>query len=165
MHGGGRSLSVEIGGGRNPDVTLRPYGRAVLARVLSAHSPLNSVEAATVADCAGLIGASISQPVNNVVKTNDLRRRHIRPLIEAVAFLLERAEAFGDAVLDLSLICRRQVVLQDEEGNSRGHDLPIRTHCGSAILGIPADEDDRAELAKRWEREIAREVGIALWEP
>ena len=33
------------------------------------------------------------------------------------------------------------------------------------ILNVPADDDDRAELAKRWEREVARAGGVAMWEP
>jgi hypothetical protein len=38
-------------------------------------------------------------------------------------------------------------------------------YCGSALLGIPADDEDRTEIGRQWEREIAREVGIAMWEP
>jgi hypothetical protein len=161
-----RYLARQIGGERDVQVKLRPYGRAVHAFAIPRdNSALEPFQVSAVADCAGLIGVAISLPVNNVVKTHDLRRNYIRPPIEAVAYLLESAEAFGDAVFDLNLLSERAVSLQDEEGVFHGHDLPRWNYCGSAMLGTPADEEDRAELAKRWEREIARETGIALWEP
>lgn len=75
------------------------------------------------------------------------------------------AEALGDAVFDLFLIPKRDVGLVDEEGQYKKHQLPEVTHCGSAILSIPADAEDCEELAKRWEREVARETGINAWEP
>ena len=37
-------------------------------------------------------------------------------------------------------------------------------YCSGEFV-IPADEDELDALARRWEREIARGVGIAAWEP
>jgi hypothetical protein len=36
-------------------------------------------------------------------------------------------------------------------------------HVGSEV-SIPADDDERSALGRRWEREIARELGEARWE-
>jgi hypothetical protein len=95
--------------------------------------------------------------------TNELRRDYIRPAIEAVSLLLEEAEAFGDAVLDMHLAHGREISLMDSQGRYN-QTLPRYVHCGSAILTVPTEEDERAELAKRWEREVARDTGITLWE-
>ena len=159
-----RQLAEVLGAGPNAQAVVQPFGRGVVARSGSSPSAMQSVEATTVADCVGLVGAAALQPVNNVVKTHDFRRRFIRPLVDAVADLLEAAEAFGDSVLDLNVLPGRTVSLQDEAGRYEGHDLPRWMYCGSTLLGIPADDEDRTEIGRRWEREIAREVGIAMWE-
>jgi schlafen family protein len=140
---------------------LQPHGRAVIARAAPLMPPPTPLhQAVAVADCAGIFGVAASRSVVNVLKTDALRRRYIQPAIDAVAFLLKGAEAFGDAVLDLHVICGREVSLE-----AFGYPLAREVHCGSAILSTPADEGDRVELAERWEREIARTVGLALWEP
>jgi hypothetical protein len=125
---------------------------------------MHFVEAVTVADCVGLIGAAIRQPVNNAVAPHDLRRGYIRPVVNAVADLLEAAEAFGDSILELNLISSRQVFLMPEAGRFEDHPLPSRVHCGSTLFGTPADDEDRRQLGLRWEREIARTAGLPMWE-
>lgn len=145
----------------------RPYGRGVVAQAVPLSAPPNRAGwfgAITLADCAGVFGAAGAMTCNNVIKTDDLRREFLRPPIEAVAELLKRAEAYGDAVFDLHLITVRQDVRLWGDDGYENHRLPMRVHCGSSVLSIPADDEDRAELAKRWEREIARETGIPMWE-
>ena len=121
-------------------------------------------EAVTVADCVGVIGASARRPVPNVVKSDALRRNHIRPVVDAFADLLEAAEAFGDSILELNLISSPQVCLKPDAGRFEDHALPSRVHCGSALFGIPADDEDRRQIGLRWEREIARTAGLPMWE-
>jgi hypothetical protein len=118
----------------------------------------------TVADCVGVIGAAIRRPVVNAVVPHDLRRDYIRPVVDAVADLLGEAEAFGDSILELHLISSRQVFLKPKVGRFEDHPLPTRVHCGSALFGIPADDEDRRQIGLRWEREIARAAGLPMWE-
>lgn len=145
---------------------VEPFGRAVAARAAPLQpptGPLTPHRAVAFADCAGVFGAAASHPVVNVLETHELRREYIRPTLEVVAALLTEAEAYGAAVLDLFLYPAREVHLKNQSGRWERHQLHD-IHCGSAILTVPADEEDRAELAKEWEREVARQAGIAMWE-
>lgn len=143
---------------------VQPYGRAVAAYAAPlSPPPLSHYQAAAVADCAGIFGVAGSREAPNLLETHECRRDYIRPAVEAIDLILEKAEALGDAVLDLHLIQSRDVSLRNPN-NGNHHPLSQVTHCGSAILTIPANEDDRAELAKRWEREVARSAGIPMWE-
>ena len=157
-------LGERLGIGANSEVVTRPYGRGVAAGSAAPPGATHFVEAVTVADCVGLIGAAMRQPVVNAVEPDHLRRDYIRPLIDAVADLLEAAEAFGDSILELNLISSRQVFLKPKAGRFEDHPLPGRVHCGSALLGTPADDEDRRQLGLRWEREIARTAGLPMWE-
>jgi hypothetical protein len=140
---------------------LQPYGRAVSAQAAPLEPPPHPIyQAVAVADCAGIFGVAASRPVPNVVQIDDLRQKYIQPAIDAVAILLTEAEAYGDAVLDLHLIHdRNEVSLK-----TFGYPLGSEVHCGSAVFGTPSDENDRLELAARWEREIGRTAGLSLWE-
>ena len=118
----------------------------------------------TFADCAGVFGVAASREIANVLTTTELRREFIRPCIEAVARLLIEAEAFGDAVFDLHLFTRRDLHLDIGDRRWKQYRLREVVSCGSPALPMPASEEDRAELAKYWEREVAREAGIPIWE-
>ena len=118
----------------------------------------------TFVDRAGILGAAASRPTPKVLAAHGLRQKYIRPSIETVSGLLTKAEAYGDAVFDLYLITAREVFLDGGNGSWQQHRLPNVVHCGSAVATVPADEDDRADLAKLWEREVARGTGIAMWE-
>jgi hypothetical protein len=93
--------------------------------------------AVTYADCAGIFGAAASSEIMNVLRPDELRRQYLRPAVEAVAMLMVRAEAYGDAVLDLHLADWRNLYLKDEAGHYETHRLPEDVHCGRAILTIP----------------------------
>jgi len=144
--------------------SVQPNGRGVAAfadRITP--RPFLTDRVVVAADCAGVVAAGMWREVPNRLPTHDFRRKHIRPAIDVVAELLSQAEAYGDAVLDLLLYHQRdEVTFPDETGAT--HELPEVVHCGSAILTTPASEDDCAELAKFWEREVARNAGLALWE-
>jgi hypothetical protein len=159
-----KRLGEKLGMDPNGEPGTRPFGRAVVCRSASPPGAFHQVEAAAVADCVGVIGASARQPIPNVVKSEVLRRDYIRPVVDAVADLLEAAEAFGDSILELNLICSRQLWLQPGAGRYEDHPLPSRVHCGSALFGTPADEEDRRQIGLRWEREVGRTAGLAMWE-
>jgi hypothetical protein len=159
-----RWLAGRIGLDADSDLDTRPLGRGVACRAGSPPGAFGNLEAVTVADCVGVIGAAARQPVPNVVQTDVLRRDYIRPVIDAVADLLQAAEAFGDSILELNLVSSRQVCLMPGAGGWEDHPLPGRLHCGSASFGIPADEEDRRQIGMRWEREVARTAGLPMWE-
>jgi hypothetical protein len=142
---------------------IRPHGRAVAAFASQlSPRPIRAHQAVAVAACDGIFGVSISREVNNVMETHQIRRDWIRPAIEGVYSILDAAEALGDAVVDLHLIHSREITLVSEE--ARKHPLPNRVYCGGAVLTLPADEEDRVDLGRLWEREVGRTAGIALWE-
>lgn len=157
-------LGEHLGLDASSEVDTRPLGRGVACRSGSPPGGLRNFEAVTVADCVGVIGAAARRPVPNVLETDVLRRDYIRPVVDAVADLLEAAEALGDSILELNLISSRQVCLMPGVGRWEDHPLPSRVHCGSALFGIPADDEDRRQIGLRWEREIARTAGLPMWE-
>lgn len=159
-----RWLAERMGLDANSEVDTHPFGRGVACRVGSSPGAFGNFEAVTVADCVGVIGAAARRPVPNVVETDVLRRDYIRPVVDAVADLLQAAEAFGDSILELNLVSSRQVCLMPGAGRWEDHPLPSRLHCGSASFGIPADEEDRRQIGLRWEREVARTAGLPMWE-
>lgn len=162
-----QALAMDMGAPGEGRQTLRPFRRAVAAAVVPEHqASLNAetYEAIAAADCAGIFGVCATWPVPNALEPIELQRKYIRPAIDNVAGMLQEAEALGDALFDLHLSPRRRVGLKDDRGRFEKHPLP-EVRCGSAILSIPADEDDCAELARRWEREAARTTGISAWEP
>lgn len=159
-----KSLGERLGINPNSEVTTRPFGRGVACASATPPGAIDFLEAVTVADCVGIVGAAIRQPVVNALKSHDLRRQHILPVVDAVADLLEAAEAFGDSILELNLISSRQVFLMPGAGRFEDHPLPSHVHCGSTLFSIPADDEDRRQIGLRWEREVARTAGIPMWE-
>lgn len=164
-----QELASTMGAQRPRREDLRPFGRAAVAAVVPERDggifESDGYEVIAAADCAGVFGVLVVWPVVNVVKVAELREMYIRPAIDAVAKLLREAEALGDAVFDLHLLPRRAVSLMSESGQYQHHQLAEVTHCGTAVLSIPADATDCAKLAARWEREVARSTGISAWEP
>lgn len=164
-----QELASKMGAQQPGREALRPFGRAAIAAVVPERDggalEADEYEAIAAADCAGVFGVCVTWPVPNVVKVEVLREKYIRPAIEAVTKMVCTAEALGDAVFDLHLLPRREVRLMGEDGKYQHHLLDEVTHCGSAVLSIPADATDCADLAARWEREVARSTGISAWEP
>jgi schlafen family protein len=164
-----QELASKMGARMPGREALRPFGRAAIAAVVPQRDggscDSDGYEVVAAADCVGVFGVLVVWPVVNVVEVADLREKYIRPAIEAVAKMLHEAEALGDAVFDLHLLPRREVSLMSVDGHHQHHKLAEVTHCGSAVLSIPADATDCADLAARWEREVARSTGISAWEP
>ena len=164
-----QELASQMGAHRPGREALRPFGRAAVAAVVPERDggalEADEYEVIAAADCAGVFGVCVTWPVANVVKVEELREKYIRPAIDAVAKMVRTAEALGDAVFDLHMLPRREVRLMGEDGKYQHHKLADIAHCGSAVLSIPADATDCADLAARWEREVARSAGISAWEP
>lgn len=161
VRAGAEWLAASVYGG-DFSVVVEPYGRAVAIRAAPLEPPpaRNTLYAAIgYADCAGVFAASASRGAPNVLPSDEFRRNHIRPALEVVSGLLTKAEAYGDALLEMYIWTARENMIEKLE-----HKLQRETHCGSAILTVPADEDDLSELAQRWEREVARSAGLEMWE-
>jgi hypothetical protein len=157
-----RRLADLLGAEEGFDHEVSPRGRLVTARACPLQPPpADKVSwlAIVAADCAGVAGAAVAYKSYESMETHDLRRRAIRPGIEAVVEVLEEAEAYGDAVLDMWLCTPGKGF--SLAGEARG--LPRGVHCGSARLTIPAGDDECAALGRTWEREIAREAGMERW--
>jgi hypothetical protein len=105
------------------------------------------------------MGACLTAPYSEGgVALDELRREHLRPTIDAAASMLRQGEAYGQAAVDLWVVVPTPVALGGEWLTGGGE-----FHCRGEIV-VPADEDELAALAHRWEREIAREIGIKEWE-
>lgn len=151
-------------GGGSLDVEPRARG-AIARRVLLAAPPDPASWGIVIAgDSLGVVGASLTQPKMPLVHLHVLRRETIRPLIDAVATLLEQAEAYGRALWDLWVCLPGDVVVhQATRLQPRRPDRERGFHVGGE-LAIPAGADERAALGRRWERELARTGGIKSWE-
>jgi Putative DNA-binding domain len=161
-YGAAEYLSEMVYGPVSFPPSVTPHGRGVIARAqpLDASAALHPWGAIVVADSGGVIGACLTAPYSAGpgLPLHELRRDHLRPTINAVASMLRQGEAFGQAAIDLWVVVSSPVLLG-------GQWLPegAMFHCGGEVV-IPADEDGLHALGRRWEREIARSVGIAEWE-
>jgi Putative DNA-binding domain len=111
-----------------------------------------------VADSGGVVAASLEEPAN-ALDPEGLRTHFLRPLINVIADMLSRAEAIGRSAWDAWI----SPPTGDFEIPGAAAD-PRDVHCAGELT-IPADDEDRAELARQWEREFARACGMASWEP
>ena len=153
--------------GGDPECTrVEPRGRGLIAYCQVRDTADQDHRLTIAADSLGVVGAQLIAPRNNgVVQAHVLRRTNIRPLIDAAVALLERASIVGRVVGDLWVSLPGDVRIENEPRPPRDR-APERMrdiHASSEIV-LPADEDARADLGRRWEREIARGVGIARWE-
>jgi hypothetical protein len=143
-----------------PGLEVIPQGRGAVARAqaLDVSPGLHAWGAIVASDSGGAIGACLTHGPHAGLSLSDVRRHHLRPTIDAVAWMLRNGEVFGQAAVDLWLALPTKFQI----GGGwlpRGRTL----HCGGEIV-VPADEDELAALGQRWEREIARSIGIAEWE-
>jgi Putative DNA-binding domain len=161
-HDAAEALGRHLGTGSH--VQTRPFGRGVACWSATPPGAFDFMEAVTAADCVGVIGAAARQPIPNVVPPDALMRKYIRPLVDAVADLLQAAEAFGDSIIEVRLICSRKVWLNPPAGRCEDHPLPGSVRCERAPFGTPADDKDRQQICLRWERELARTAGLPMWE-
>lgn len=141
-------------GGEEPVLHTEPYGRGVT--VWGDGGYPNQARWILVADSGGVVGVShaISKMGGDMIDRASLRRDLIRPLVEAASQLLLDAEALGPAVVDLWVCFPEGLQIHRAERSISGN-----VHCSSELV-IPAEEQERAELAKQFEREIGREAGM-----
>jgi Schlafen, AlbA_2 len=157
-----KHLSEKTYGPAPVDPAVIPRGRGVISRAqpLDPSATLHPWGAIVVVDSGGVIGACLTAPyqAGGGVPLDELRGDHLCPTINAVASMLRQGEAFGQAAIDLWVVVTSPVLLGGEwlpEGSM--------FHCSGEVV-IPADDAELDALACRWEREIARELGIAEWE-
>lgn len=152
--------------GPQPAEPVEPQGRGLVARHMM-QTLMGEVRRATIAaDSLGVIGAQFREPApDGVVMLEGIRLSQIAPLVEAVAGLFAQAEVAGRAVADLwvSLPGDRLIYSERRPPQNRTTERMRELHASGELV-LPADDDERAELARRWERELARTVGIAQWE-
>jgi hypothetical protein len=147
--------------GGNDSPWLTPRARGVAARKqTSADFGREQISVAAIADSLGVVAIQIQKTARTYKELYVLRREMMRPAIDGVCHLLERAEAVGRTATDMWFSSRKDVIQAIPcEDNPRAMDF----HVASEVP-IPADEDERAALGRRWEREIARELGDSRWE-
>lgn len=157
--------TMSLGSRQGPD--LLPFGRAIAARVQQ-RMILHGYRIATViADSGGVFGAQFrvgpakGDEADGVpVLLNGILDSDLRPLARCLAELLKAAEAYGRALVDLTLMLPSTTTLY-EAGFSKPPKDPLFT---SGQLTIPADDDEVDALATYWHRELQRQLGIVKFE-
>jgi hypothetical protein len=155
-----RVLEEMIGdAGSGPRVQPRARGVAVREEV-EFDFGRGRLNAAAIADSLGVVAVQIKKTARTYKELHALRRELMRPAINAACGLLEDAEAVGRAAVDMWFSSRKDVISAiPVEQNPRAMEFHV-----SSEISIPADDDERSALGRRWEREIARELGEARWE-
>lgn len=155
-------LAEDLLGGVRTAPAVQPRARGVVVRKGERVGGVTGEDwhVTVAADSMGLVACELRRPARNFLQTDVLRREMIRPAIEAVCRLLDEAEAVGRAVCDMWFSSRKDMIVAiPSESNPRAMDFHV-----SSEISIPADEEERAAMGRRWEREIARELGEARWE-
>jgi hypothetical protein len=156
-------------GADQQDRQTQPRGRGfVVQRVM--RDVLERLHVLTLAgDSVGVLGGQLRQPRpdSNCVVLGGLRANHLEPLIYALTGLLATADVVGRVAADTWISLPGDVRVADEPSPPGEHARGelMREYHASADLVVPASDEERTALARRWEREIARNVGIPLWEP
>lgn len=138
-----------------------PIGRGIVVRGSQEVHANCADEATLVADSGGVIGLSIrrgSLSGQPTLLLNAALEEELMPLATALSSLLNQAEAYGRAVVDLWLLTARgvQVPGAASEGDHQVH--------VSRELTVPADDDEVRALAESWHRELQRNFGIVKFE-
>lgn len=140
---------------------IRPRARGLAARKdVDIGLGRGKLRATAIADSIGVVAVEMRRPADTFLELHELRRVLMRPAIDAVCDLLEDAEAIGRAAVDLWLSCRKDVIVGGIEEKAP---VAMDFHVASEIT-TPADDVERSALGRRWEREIARELGKPRWE-
>jgi hypothetical protein len=147
--------------GTDGSVHIRPRARGVAVhKKASTDFGRQELVAGASADSLGVVGIQLRQTAHSYKHMHELRREMFRPAINATCDLLERAEAVGRTVVDMWFSSRKDVIRPiPAEENPQAMDFHV-----SSEIAIPADEEERGALGRRWEREIARELGDDCWE-
>jgi hypothetical protein len=141
--------------------SIQPRARGVAVhKKASADFGREELAATAIADSLGVVAVQIQRTAHSYMPMHELRREMMRPAINATCDLLETAEALGRTVIDMWFSSRKDVIRAvPAEENPRAMEFHV-----SSEIAIPTDDEERAALGRRWEREIARELGDDRWE-
>ena len=89
---------------------------------------------------------------------NALFEDELRPLARAIATLLQQAEAYGRAAVDMWMLMPDTAVIREQEIDARP-ELHVTRE-----LTVPGDADEAEALALSWHRELQRAIGIVKFE-
>ncbi len=151
----------EMFGGAGNGSRVQPRARGVAVRKeFDVDCGRGRLSAAAIADSLGVVAVEIKRTARTYNELHVLRRELMRPAINAACKLLEDSEAVGRAAIDMWFSSRKDVITAiPVEQNPRAMEFHV-----SSEISNPAGGDERSALGRRWEREIARELGEARWE-
>jgi hypothetical protein len=164
---------------RDDDVPLDPPGTYASALTLSARSEdllgqgATTVQrdgVATVAtDMAGVVVASLQFGIweprreMTILNLDGFRGLILTPLLEAAALILERAEAYGRALLELRIGRLDQIIMFDENGDHR--QVPQNLPVGAEITLPLGDASELHAVAELWRSAVGRAAGYVMLRP
>jgi hypothetical protein len=140
---------------------IDPFARGVVVRAAQ-HTGIERPDTvALVADSGGTVGIALSRAVHGdhpMVLLNALLEDELRPLAHAIATLLQQAEAYGRAAVDMWMLMPDTAVIREQEIDGRP-ELHVTRE-----LTVPGDADEADALALSWHRELQRAIGIVKFE-
>jgi hypothetical protein len=147
--------------GANDAPWVQPRARGVAVRKkASLDVGREEIAITAIADSLGVVAVHIQRTARTYKELHRLRSEMMRPAIDAACHLLESAEAVGRTAIDMWFSSRKDVIRPvPVEESPRAMDFHV-----SSEIAIPAVDEERAALGRRWEREIARELGETRWE-
>lgn len=132
---------------------VSPRARGIEVRV--------GYELVTFADSHGYVGLEYLQPCAQSLALHDIRRDHVRRLLNFVSSAFREGEAIGRALFELTIhFHQTPFEFRAIEHESR-HSTQVSV---SGEIVVPADEDDLHAEGLRIEREIGRRYGVQTWE-
>lgn len=142
---------------------LESAARGAIARKMQLKPSPTAADWAGIvaADSGGVIATRFVQQLEPMsqLSLDQLRAAILRPQLNTIAAMLEQSEAIGRAALDVRVYFSRDLVVAGANRSPDGKSLHV-----AGELTIPASEDEVAALGRRWERELARNFGINMWE-
>lgn len=141
---------------------VEPFGRGVVVRG-SQETGIGRADSVTlVADSGGVVGVALGRGAHGdhpMLLIGAMLEDELAPLASALARLLEGAEAYGRAAVDLWLIMPRGANVREQQVSEVPRELRVARE-----LTVPADEDEVGALALLWHRELQRSAGIVKYE-
>jgi hypothetical protein len=116
----------------------------------------------TVTDSGGVLGISLGRGAHGdhpTVLIRAILEDELVPLATALASLLEGAEAYGRAAVDLWLTLPKGENFHEQQVAGVPRELRVGRE-----LTVPAEEEEVRALALSWHRELQRASGIAKYE-
>lgn len=164
---------AEVAGGLLPaprmpygreDPRVEPFGRGVVVRGWQDIASDRRDSVTAVADSGGVVGLGVARGTHGEggsVLLNAMLEEELQPLATALAGLLERAEAYGRAAVDLWLVLPRGASIQ---GGAGGMPRELKVTPVERELTVPTDAGEVRELALSWHRQLQRTAGVVKYE-